>query len=79
MSSYAGKTVTIIFRAKTDASLISSFSLDDTALFNSSTCTVTRVAGETQIETMNETPGEDIVGSAQSKPEVPAGPEEFGR
>ena len=38
ISSYAGRAVTLIFRVKTDSSLVSSFFVDDTAITNSSTC-----------------------------------------
>jgi subtilisin family serine protease len=38
VSRYAGNAVTLIFRTKTDSSLVSSFFVDDAAVTNSSTC-----------------------------------------
>ncbi len=38
VSRYAGNAVTLIFRTKTDSSLVSSFFVDDAAITNSSTC-----------------------------------------
>ena len=72
LSTYAGRTVTLIFRARTDSSLVSSFFLDDTLLVNSNTCPLGAPVTD-QVEM--EQPGEDIEPSMDAKPEPPAGME----
>jgi|GEM_PF-826658 len=84
ISRYAGKSVTLIFRVKTDASMVSNFFVDDTAVVNSNTCALTYAVDEIMAAAANEPSteyegDEDLVTSAEAKPEAPAGPEEFGR
>ena len=82
ISSYAGKTVTITFRVKNDASLVSSFFVDDTAIMNSATCaTAAEAAGaaEAPIELPAELPADDLTPSNEPKPSDPAGAEENSR
>ncbi len=67
LSTYAGKTVTIIFRATTDSSNISSFFIDDTQLVSGSACAA--AAGTADVEAAAAESGEDIAPSTQPKPE----------
>ena len=45
VSQYAGKTVTVVFRATTDVSYVSSFLVDDTALLTGTSCTAAADTG----------------------------------
>jgi subtilisin family serine protease len=76
LSSYAGRTITLSFRATTDVSLESSFFVDDTQLVSGNTCVVT---SEGAIETPAQDSGEDIIPSQQPKADVPAGSGESRR
>lgn len=82
ISSYAGKTVTVTFRVKNDASLVSSFFVDDTAIVNGASCTTASsdvTAAEAPIETPAELPADDLAPSDAPKADAPAGATEFSR
>jgi hypothetical protein len=80
LSSYAGRTITLSFRATTDVSMESSLYVDDTRLVSGNTCVVTsEEAGEGAVENPAQDSGEDITPSQQPKPDVPAGVSESRR
>ena len=72
LSTYAGQTVTLAFRATTDTSAVSNFFVDDTVLVSGSTCVA--AAGTDLIEAAAADAGEDIPASAAPKPQMPDGP-----
>ena len=84
LSAYAGQTITLVFRATTDSSLISSWFLDDVSITPTAAC-VRGVADAdvlsadevlAEIESLpngGQPGGEDLSPSAEPKPEVPAG------
>ncbi len=81
LSVYAGKTITVAFRAATDSSLSSSWYLDDTALTDSLTC-AGKFGGETLLPGDSAAPAEassavdiDMAPSSAPKPTAPAGAE----
>jgi subtilisin family serine protease len=76
LSAYAGRTVTLAFRATTDVSAMSSFYIDDTRLVSGSTCIA--VAGEAEeiVEAAATDNGEDIPPSTAPKPQVAEPPVE---
>jgi hypothetical protein len=84
LSSYAGKTVTLSFRAVTDSSLVSSLFIDDVALWSGDSCATASAAmaaplDEAGVEAAADMPGEDVAPSAAPKPQVAAGAEAAGR
>ena len=84
LSSYAGKTVTLSFRATTDSSLVSSLFIDDVALWSGNSCATASAAMDTPLDEANievaaDMPGEDIAPSAAPKPPGAAGAEATGR
>lgn len=68
LSSYAGKTVTLVFRATADSTQISSFFVDDANLVSGSTCVAAADAG--QIEAAALDGGQDIAPSVGPKPQT---------
>ncbi len=73
LSSYAGRTITVSFRATTDSSLESSLYVDDTKLVSGNTCVVTSEEADGAIENPAQDGGEDIAPNQQPKPDMPAG------
>lgn len=72
LSAYAGQTITLIFRATTDVSQVSSFFLDDTRLVSGNTCTA--AAGDAAIEPAAAASGEDLPAGPAPKPQGEAEP-----
>jgi bacillopeptidase F (M6 metalloprotease family) len=80
LSGYAGRTITLSFRATTDESLESSLFVDDTKLVSGNTCVVTSEEADAgAIENPAQDSGEDLAPSGQPKPDVPAGASESRR
>jgi hypothetical protein len=79
LSSYAGRAITLIFRATADATQVSSFFVDDVRLASGSTCaaSVDGVAGV--LEAAAADSGEDLPAGPAPKPQGPAEPEEDRR
>jgi hypothetical protein len=71
VSTYAGRAVTLIFRATTDRSLVSSFFVDDVAITNSSTCAGAQSVFEAP-EDVEFVEGVDTDVDPAEKPEVAA-------
>lgn len=69
ISTYAGQTVTLVFRVRTDSSYSSSMFLDDVAVTSSLACNT----GLTTLEAFDDLPLEAEVLSAVAKPDAPAG------
>lgn len=68
LSAYAGRTVTLIFRAATDVSLSSSLFVDDVQLVSGNSCVVS-AGSEDVVEPALLGSGEDIAPSTQPKSE----------
>jgi subtilisin family serine protease len=75
LSSYAGRTITLIFRATTDVTAVSSFYVDDVKLVSGSACVASADAPEV-VEQPLQGSGEDIPAGTEPKPEVGAEIEE---
>ncbi len=69
ISSYAGQTVTLVFRVRNDASYSSSMFVDDVAVTSSLSCN----AGLAVLDTIDDLPLEADVLGAAAKPDTPAG------
>lgn len=69
LSAYAGRTITLIFRATTDATAISSFYVDDVTLVSGSTCLASAEAGEEMLVPVEDN-GEDMPSSTVPKPQT---------
>ena len=67
LTSYAGKTITLGFRATADSTQISSFFVDDANLVSGSTCVAAADAG--QVEAAEQNGGQDIAPSMGPKPQ----------
>jgi subtilisin family serine protease len=70
LSSYAGRTITLAFRATTDTSAMSSFYIDDTRLVSGSTCVAAAGEAEDIVEPAAVDGGEDFAPGTGPKPEV---------
>lgn len=71
LSAYAGRAITVIFRAKTDSSYSSSFFVDSVALTQASVC----AAGVNGVEAWESGEIVEEAASAEGKPATPAGVE----
>ena len=69
LSSYAGQTVTLVFRATADSTQISSFFVDDANLVSGSTCVASADAGQVEAAAMDA--GQDIAPSPGPKAQGP--------
>ena len=71
ISSYAGQTITLVFRVRTDSSYSSSMFVDDVAVTSSMSCN----AGLATLDTVDDLPLESDTGviGAAAKPDLPAG------
>ena len=67
LTSYAGQTVTLVFRATADSTQISSFFVDDANLVSGSTCVAAADAGQVEAAALDV--GQDILPSRAPKPQ----------